>query len=219
MFAPVTWWFVCGEGFLSLTDRRPADVLIVEGWIGPKGVRAAAAEFRTHDYRYVVTTGSQEDDGRGWLDSGWSYAQGAADELARSGIPAEKIVVAQAKNTERERTYESAVAARRKLQSLFVDPKSVNVFTWGAHARRSRLVFAKVFYPAANVGVLSWVPPGYHSAPWWRSSERSRDLLTETAGYAYEVLLSSGRIHYTATGDLPPGLGQRLNGSSQGTRR
>jgi hypothetical protein len=28
---------------------------------------------------------------------------------------------------------------------------------------------------------------------WWQSSERARELLTETAGYIFEALLNSGR--------------------------
>jgi hypothetical protein len=193
LVAPMAWWLVYGETFLSLTDRLPADVLVVEGWIGAKGVRAAAAEFRTRGYRYVVSSGSQPENDIGWQDPGWSDAQGAANELARCGIPADKIIVALARNTEQRRTYASAVAVWRKLRSLSIDTKSVNVFTWGSHARRSRLVFAKVFRPGVNVGVLSWIPSGDDGVPWWRSSERARELITETAAYAYEVLLNSNR--------------------------
>ena len=43
--------------FLSLTERRPAEILVVEGWIGRDGVRAAATEFERGVYRYVVTSG------------------------------------------------------------------------------------------------------------------------------------------------------------------
>jgi hypothetical protein len=195
----MAWWLIYGETFLSLTDRLPADVLVVEGWIGTNGVRAAAAEFQSRGYRSVVATGSQPDNDRGWQEPGWSYAQGAANELARCGIPVEKIIVAPARNTERGRTYESAVAVWRKLRSLSIDPKYINVFTWGTHARRSRLVFAKVFHPGPNVGVLSWTPSGYDAVPWWRSSDRARELLTETAGYLFEVLLSSNRSSNSRT--------------------
>src|SRR5262245_19954342 len=107
---PVLWWCLCGESFLSLTDRLPAKVLVVEGWIGRHGVRAAAAELRSGDYQYVVATGSQPDEDKGWEEPGWSYAEGAANELARSGIRREKIILAPARKTERERTFESAVS-------------------------------------------------------------------------------------------------------------
>ena len=190
---PAGWWFMYGESFLSLTDRLPAQVLVVEGWIGTDGVRAAAAEFRSGGYRYVVATGSQPNDNRGWQEPGWSYAQGAANELARSGIPSEEIILAPARNTQRERTYESALAVRQKLESLSINSKSINVFTWGPHARRSRLVFAKVEGPGKEVGVVSWTPSGFQASPWWDSSDRAKEFLTETAGYIFEALFNSGR--------------------------
>jgi DUF218 domain len=190
---PAIWWFIYGESFLSLTNRLPADVLVVEGWIGPTGVDAAAAEFRTGGYKYVVTTGSSPDDDRGWQDPGWNYAQRAANELGRLGIPAAEIIVAPARNTQRERTYGCAVAVVGKLRSLSISPRSINVFTWGPHARRSRLVFAKVEGAETKVGVFAWTPSCYQTLPWWRSSDRAKELLTETAGYLFEVLLNSGR--------------------------
>jgi DUF218 domain-containing protein len=190
--APVIWWCCYGEPFLSLNERRPAEVLVVEGWIGRDGMRAAAAEFAQHGYKYIVTSGGVTTAQR-WAEAGWSYAEGAEHELVRLGVPAERIIVATARDTERQRTFESAVAVRLALQANGIDPKALNVFTWGPHARRSRLVFAKVEPPKTSVGVVSWVPATYRTMPWWRSSDRAKDLLTESAGYAYEALFNSGR--------------------------
>jgi DUF218 domain len=169
----------------------PSDVLVVEGWIGRPGIRAAVEEFERRDYRYIVATGGLTS-GR-WEDPAASYAEMVAAEMIRSGVPKERIIVAAAKHTESSRTFESAVAAWRGLQAAGVHPKAVNVFTFGSHARRSRLVFAKVDGRGTDVGVISWIPPGYLTVPWWRSIERARELLVETAGYAYEVLFNSGR--------------------------
>jgi hypothetical protein len=190
--APAVWWCCFGESFLSRSEWRPAEILVVEGWIGRDGIRAAATEFVEHGYRYVVAAGGVTKAER-WEDGGWSYAEGAAHELIRSGVPADRIIVATARNSERQRTFESAVAARWALQAKGIDPKALNVFTWGPHARRSRLVFAKVESPDTNVGVISWAPATYDAVPWWRSSDRAKDLLTETAGYVYEALFNSGR--------------------------
>jgi len=191
LLSSVTWWFVCGESFLSLTQRLPAHVLIVEGWIGRPGIRAAVAEFGQLGYQYIVATGGLTS-GR-WEDEPASYAEMAAGEMIRSGVPKERIIVATAEYTESCRTFESAVAVWRALKDAGIHPKTVNVFTLGPHARRSRLVFAKVHGPGIDVGVIGWIPPGYVVVPWWRSSERARDLLEETAGYLYEALLNSGR--------------------------
>jgi hypothetical protein len=188
----VAGWVNSGEQFLELTKRLPADVLVVEGWISREGVRAAVAEFQGGGYHYIVASGGLTS-GRWGEDEPASYAKMAADEMIRLGIPKEKIVVATADYTENHRTFESATAVWRVLRSSAIRPQAVNVFTFGPHARRSALVFAKVFSPGISVGIIAWTPPEYRTEPWWRSSERSRELLQETVGFLYEFLLNSGR--------------------------
>jgi DUF218 domain len=188
---PIAWWWTCGESYLSLTRRLPPDVLAVEGWIGYDGIRAAATEFQEHGYQYVVTTGSQAS--KRWNRDRFSYAQMAERELVRSGVPPQKIIVAPGEETETQRTFDSAVAAWHALQSNGIHPKTLNVFTWAPHARRSQLVFAKAARSETDVGVIAWAPPCYQAPPWWRSSERSRELLTETAGFLFEFFFDSGR--------------------------
>jgi len=187
----LTWWFNCGESYLSVTRQVPAEFLVLEGWIGREGIRAAVTEFERGGYQYIVSTGGLASGL--WEDQRASYATMAERELMRAGVANDLIIVAPAKDTERQRTYESAVAVLRVLQAKGVHPQAINVFTKGPHARRSCLVFAKVFGPGTKVGVLSWSPPSYAAMPWWRSSERAKTLLAETAGYVFEVLLNSGR--------------------------
>src|SRR5262249_14032496 len=79
LIVPAVWWCICGESFLSLNRRLPADVLVVEGWIGPVGARAAGAEFEQRGYRYVVASGGRTDER--WNEPRWSYAEEAAHEL------------------------------------------------------------------------------------------------------------------------------------------
>jgi hypothetical protein len=188
---PVAWWFNFGESFLSLTDRLQPEGLVVEGWIGLAGVRAAEAEFEQHRYRYIVATGDLHSDS--WEEDHLSLAVLTARELIRLGVPEDKIIVAPAEETERQRTYQSSVAVRRALLAKGIRPKTLNVFTLGPHARRSRLIYAKVEGPATKVGVVSWAPAEYQGVPWWVSSWRAKAFMTETAGYLYEALLNSGR--------------------------
>ena len=110
--------------------------------------------------RYVVTSGGPAS-GR-WEENPLSYAEMADRELIRSGVPKDK-------NNRRSiqsglkvrRTYESAVAVSHALQARNIQPKALNVFTLGPHARRSRLVFAKVEGPQTKVGVVAWTPTDY----------------------------------------------------------
>jgi hypothetical protein len=193
LVAPAVWWCCDGESFLSLTERRPAEVLVVEGWIGPAGVRAAAAEFAQGGYKYVVASGGLTKS-EGWQEGGWSYAEGAQHELIRSGVAEARVIVGTAADVERQFVFESAVAVFRAIQAKGIHPKNVNVFTFGPHARRTRLVFAKVFQPETKVGAISWVPLNQRMVRWWHDSDRAKDLLIETAGYLYEACFNSGRL-------------------------
>jgi DUF218 domain len=136
---PVVWWWTYGESFISVTRPLPAEVLVVEGWIGRDGIRAAQAEFDEHGYQYIASTGGLTSGF--WGDGLSNYAEMAAGELLRLGVPADKIVVAPTTETESHRTFESAMALRRVLEGRGIRPKSLNVFTFGPHAMRSGLVF------------------------------------------------------------------------------
>ena len=184
-------WILRGEAFLASTDRRPAEVLVVEGWIGDDGVRAAADEFKRGGYRYVVATGGAT--GHRWSLGHLTYTEIAEEDLLRAGIPRDQVIAAKPDDVARERTYESAVAVRSALAAKGLHPRAINDFTLGAHARRSRLVFAKVFHGESEVGVVSWRPAEYHDDAWWHSSERAQDFLKETVGYGFELFLNSGR--------------------------
>jgi uncharacterized SAM-binding protein YcdF (DUF218 family) len=186
-----SWWWFEGESFLSLTERQPADILVVEGWIGIDGVGAAGAEFRQGGYSRIVTTSGLTDNR--WDPQRYSYAEMAAERLELSGIPRDRIIVARPRDSGAQRTYESAVAALQAVQTSGFHPKAINVFTVGPHARRSRLIFSKVFGPETQVGVISWVPEGSLQTPWWKSTDRAVEMMRETIGYAYESMLNSGR--------------------------
>jgi len=197
----ILFWTFEGEAFLSQSDRLPAEVLAVEGWIGPEGVDAAAIEFTHGGYSYIAATSGLSGDR--WTKQRWSYAREAAEQLIRLGVPSDRVILALPTRTENHRTFESAEAVFRSLRDKGIHPKAMNVFTVGVHARRSRLVFAKVFWPDTKIGVVPWIPEGYYSGPWWDSSDRTTDFLKETFGYYLEALLNSGRGFKSTHDGLP----------------
>jgi hypothetical protein len=192
-------WTFLAEPWLSLTDRRPAKILVVEGWIGLEGVKATAQEFSRGDYDLVVTAGGLT--GERWNVERWNYAEMAAKELSRLGVPQERILTARAHEVESQRTFEAAAAAWRALHAKGIEPTAINLFTRGPHARRSRLVYTKVFGRETEVGVISWTPASEAGHPWWNSSDRATDLLKESIGYPLELLLNSGRPSNSAIPD------------------
>jgi hypothetical protein len=98
-------------------------------------------------------------------------------------------------DVETQRTHTMAVAVRRALEGAGIEPAGINVFSDGVHARRSRLIYAKVFGPDVKVGVIAWTPWQLTAdrPAWWTSSERTVDLFKETLAYPYERVLNSGR--------------------------
>ena len=190
--APVGVWAWLGEPFLSRTERLAADTLVIESWIQPDALHAAAAEFRSGGYRHLVVTGGLTGS-KGTLRRR-SYSALAERELVDAGIARETIVAAPTPDVDSQRTYTTALAVKHVLQSRNVHPTTINVFTAGAHARRSRLVYARVFGSDVKVGVIAWTPwdPNTRRA-WWTSSERALELMKETLAYTYELFLHSGR--------------------------
>jgi uncharacterized SAM-binding protein YcdF (DUF218 family) len=188
---PIAGWTLFGETFLSQTDRKPAKVLIVEGWITDDALISAADEFRSGGYEWVITTGEYTS-GK-WNPQRWCFADVAAKALIRSGVPEQKVIRAPAEYSETKRTFEAA----RQVQHVFrahpeMNPSEVNVFTAGTHARRSRLVYSKVL-SGSDVGVISWAPAQHRALRWWHSSDRAKQLITESAGWLFELLFDSGR--------------------------
>jgi hypothetical protein len=185
----VTWLCRSGESFFSLTRRLPAEALVADGWIGRDGIRAAAKEFKLSGYEYIVVTGDMSEEEPD--QSGDTVT--AEQELIGLGIPKERIIIAPSSQATRQRTFVSVASAWKALETKGVCPKALNVFTLGPHARRSRLVYAKAFAPATQVGVIAFVPPKYELEPWWLSKRRTLCLLKELVGYPFEILLNSAR--------------------------
>jgi hypothetical protein len=187
----VSLWLFKGEAFLSRTKRSPAEVLVVEGWIGIEGIHAAGAEFIQGKYAYIVTTNGLTNNR--WDRDQFNYASLASEQLLQMGIARDRVIVAPPLETEGHRTFQSAAAVWRALRDKDIHPTAINVFTFGTHARRSQLVYSKVFAPEVEVGVISWVPAGYTQKRWWHSSDRAVEMIRETVGFSFELLLNSGR--------------------------
>lgn len=180
-----------GESFLSSTERVAAEILVVEGWIGPEVLPEVKQEFERGGYTFLIITGGLS--GHTWSKYRQSVTEIAERELLRLGFPSNQLLLAPCEDSENQRTYTSAVAAKRMMEAKGLHPKAINVVSRGAHARRTQLVFSKVFSPAIKVGIISWRPYSSQDKAWWRSSERTLEFMNESFGFTYECLLSSGR--------------------------
>jgi hypothetical protein len=168
--------------FLAPNDPAPgARILVVEGWLGEKELDQAIAVMRGGQYERVVTTGGPV---AGWRKprAGFSYAELAASYLEKHGPDGAEVTAVPAPASAQDRTFLSAVKVREWAASQGLALEAIDVFSSGAHGRRSRMLYRVAFGPGINVGVLSARPSRYDERHWWRTGVGTRSVLQETVG-------------------------------------
>lgn len=171
--------------FLAVTTRVDSHVLVVEGWLHPYAIRAAAEEFKSGLYQKVYTTGGPSVGIGGYINDYQTSASVAADLLKKAGVPPGSVQMAPSRVIGRERTYSSAVALQHMLRGDGIVVQSINVVTEDCHARRTRLLYQKAFSKGVLVGVIAVRNPDYNPKYWWRYSEGVREVLSEVIAYIY----------------------------------
>jgi hypothetical protein len=163
--------------FLSVSQPRYSEILVVEGWIPSYAMSQAAAQFKYGQYRKVLIVRT--------FDVEEYEVDADRYELVRNGVPQELIETVYSRSVRKDRTYHLALAVREWFSEKGLKVSSLDVATLGPHARRSRLMFEKAFGNSANIGILALDDLGYDAAHWWRSSEGVREVLGEVIAYIY----------------------------------
>lgn len=182
--------------FLTVSDGGAGDVMVVEGWIGPRRVGEAAAAFRQGHYRCVVVVRDVYDTGDKW-SSGRYSADYVAANLVQQGVPQDQVHTLFCPVVQKDRTYHVALAVREWLAENNIPVKSLDVVTTSCHSRRSRLLYAKAFGDAVKIAGIPIEDPTFDAAHWWRSSEGVREVPFEFLAYLYV------RFLFTAPTDAP----------------
>jgi hypothetical protein len=175
--------------FLALIHPVHADVLVVEGWVADDALQFTAREFHAGHYRRLYTTGGPLRTGS-YLIEYKTFADLGAATLRASGLDSNAVVAVPAPETRVGRSYQSALALRKRLSETGQRGKALNVVTVGAHARRARLLYQHAFGDGVTIGVIAVPNADYDSKRWWRFSAGLRDVIGETCGYAYSKLVS-----------------------------
>lgn len=169
--------------FLAMTQREDADILVVEGWVPDFAIRAAADEFAAHSYQRAFTTGGPVRGMGGYTNDYNTSASVGAARLKAAGVPGVQMVPSRV--MDRDRTYAAAIALRNWFHANNLHPRTINVVTEGAHARRTRFLFQKAFRDEITVGIIAITSPDYDGRHWWLYSEGVRDVIGETLAYLY----------------------------------
>jgi len=173
--------------FLAVEAPLGGQALVMEGWIPDYAQRAALEEFRSHHYRWLITTGGPLPPGTPYSDFD-SYANLAGESLKAMGLGADSLLVVASQFAFKDRTYLEAVALRAWMRETHRDFPTLDVVSFSVHARRTRLVYAKALRGVARVGIYAPADLAYDSRRWWRASAGVRSVVDEAVGYLYARL-------------------------------
>lgn len=167
-------WLAVSEPVAG-ANGGPAALLVVEGWMGERELNDAAAYARRRGYQRVVTSGGPIDS----FSTYTSYAERAAQRL-RERLPGLRVDAAPTPRTAQDRSYASAVWVRDWALQQAVPIKTIDVYSVGAHARRSRMIYRMAFGETSHVGVVAGMPHDSEVLRWWTTSEAAKVVLGES---------------------------------------
>lgn len=172
------------EPFLSTTAPVKGDVLVVEGWMDDYALKEAATKFTTGKYHLMILTGGPIQHGSLLIEYK-TYAHVAAAIMKELGIPDTLLVPVAAPEVDKDRTYESALALKRALPDFEEEIRSFDICAYGAHARRTLLLFRRVLGEEYSIGIYSVGSNRYNGKAWWQTSQGFRDVVGEAIAYIY----------------------------------
>lgn len=171
--------------FLAPQNPVKGQALIVEGWMPDHALKAVQQRFQKENYSVLLTTGGPLSAGS-FLSHYKSYAALAKASLLTLDIPPEKIVALPAPQVERNRTFTSALEAKKWLQT-HPEITQVNLISLGVHARRSFWLFRQALPESVELGVISIPSEDYASERWWTSSAGVRAVFFESLACTFHL--------------------------------
>lgn len=176
------------QDFLAINLPVAGNILVVEGWVwDSSAMREAAEEFGRGQYTYLVTVGGLIEGDNGPTNQ-MNLAELAAGRLQELGVAETSITVLNVPHVTCHRTYASALILRNWINVSHIEATGVNVFTLGAHARKSLVLFKRALGPETKVGVISGTDTEYDPAHWWLSARGIYVILRKTVGYLYAIV-------------------------------
>ncbi|MGO8699337.1 MAG: YdcF family protein [Limisphaerales bacterium] len=175
-------------GFLALSEPIQSDCVVVEGWLAPNYMAKAAQFIQTQKIHRVFTTGSSADDE--WdTFRGETYAELGKTRLASLGVPKEEIIAVPSHVSQRDRTYNSALALKEWCSQNGNTLASFNLLSEGPHARRSYMLFQRALGPKTEIGIIALKSVDDERMNWWQTSAGFRSVTGECVAYLYAAII------------------------------
>jgi hypothetical protein len=170
--------------FLSVEDPAPGGILVAEGWAPDYVLAEVVAEFRRNHYDAIFVTGIPLEQGTP-LSEYKTFAELGAAVLIRLGADPRIVHAIPSPPVTQDRTYASALALRAGIRERGLAMDKVNIFSLGAHSRRTRMLYEKAFGPSTRVGVVAVRHRDFEPDRWWRTSQGFRIITAEFIAYFY----------------------------------
>lgn len=178
--------FLATDDFLGEEDRADVEtLLVVEGWVEDHIIDATVEEFAKGGYQNLAVTGGPIT-GMAHILGMDSFAEFGAKRLRERGISDEQLIVAPAFSVDRRRTQRMAMDLRRRLSEADGMPSAINLMTADVHARRSRMIYRRVFGPEIRVGARGIEPLSYDPVRWWNTSAGLKKIVLEVISLVYD---------------------------------
>ena len=173
--------------FLALNLPIKADILVIEGWMQDSELEKAIAEFKSGGYQKLMIIGPSLFAGH-YLSQYKNFAELGAATLISLGFDSDQLIVVPTPDVLINRTDASAIAVHDWLMKSELNVKSINIYTFDVHSRRSWKLFKQALAPKINVGVIVLEPRSYNPRNWWKSSAGVKAIISETIAYIYAFL-------------------------------
>lgn len=183
----IFWTFVFSiHHFLAPYKPINGDALIVEGWVPDYCMDSVASLVKEKKYKKIFVTGGILEVGS-YLKEYNTYALIGAETLKKLSLPDSIIIPVSAPYSKVDRTYTSALAFKRWLDSTKCPFRKFDICSQGPHTRRSRLLFSKACGKEYKFGMIAIKDPEYKPNLWWTTSKGVRSVIDETVAYIYAL--------------------------------
>lgn len=173
--------------FLAPDAPLGGEAIVVEGWLPDYCLEKAAKRAAENGYRTLFVTGGALESGS-YLKEYQTYARLGAATLKKIGVTNVRIIEVPAQTVRVDRTYASAVALRRWIDSTGSPLRTLDICSKGAHSRRSALLFRRALGKGFRVGTIAVTDLDYEPRTWWKSSDGVREVMSESIAYLYGLL-------------------------------
>lgn len=173
--------------FLAPCTPLEGEALIIEGWVPDYCLESVAHLFDRNHYRAIFVTGGPLESGS-YLKEYKNYAALGAATLRILLIPDSVIVAVPAAHTPVDRTYTSAAAFKKWVDSTRCPFRVFDLCSQATHTRRSTILFKRALGKSFKIGSIAITDPDYDPRFWWRSSKGVRSVIDECIALLYALL-------------------------------